>query len=398
MVSAEDAALVGASSSPAMGAEGASSSADAHAASDAAAASDAYFTGPVPDSAVPVVADAPIGWASVSGMGLDGTTGGASGQIVQVKSREDFVKYVSAALPYVIEISGTIELREGPASDGASDPNDGRVKIASNKTVRGVGTHPTLRGTLDIKDAQNIIVQNLFVEQPVIDGIALRRSHHVWIDHVDISDASDGNLDVTDQSDYVTVSWSKFWYRDASKPHRFSNLIGADDSILEDCGHLRVTYHHNWWADNVFERMPRTRYGDIHVFNNFYSAKGNSYCIQAGHEASLLVESNSFLDVNKPYIIEPSGTLVRRGNAYLRTAPGYADTDDGGSAPAIADAAATTDAADSTDAAPADENDADRSETSACSVVRGPFTPPYAYPLDRSGDIAAIVTTYAGPR
>src|SRR5207244_527288 len=110
----------------------------------------------------------------------------------------------------------------------------------------------------------------------------VRRSHHLWFDHLDISDSSDGNLDITDQSNYVTVSFSKFWYRDKNQPHRFSNLIGSDDAIVADEGLLKVTWHHNWWADNVFERMPRTRHGDIHVFDNYYTSTGNSYCIQAG--------------------------------------------------------------------------------------------------------------------
>ena len=36
--------------------------------------------------------------------------------------------------------------------------------------------------------------------------------------------------------------------------------------------------------------MPRARYGDIHVFSNYYTSNGNNYCIQSGREARLLVE------------------------------------------------------------------------------------------------------------
>ena len=38
----------------------------------------------------------------------------------------------------------------------------------------------------------------------------------------------------------------------------------------EDIGHLRITYHHNWF-DTTFERSPRVRFGEtVHVFNNYY--------------------------------------------------------------------------------------------------------------------------------
>jgi pectate lyase len=33
-----------------------------------------------------------------------------------------------------------------------------------------------------------------------------------WFDHCDISDGSDGNLDITNGSDLVTVSWTQFHY------------------------------------------------------------------------------------------------------------------------------------------------------------------------------------------
>ena len=124
-------------------------------------------------------------------------------------------------------------------------------------------------------------------------------SHHLWFDHCDISDGTDGNLDITNGSDFVTVSWTKFHYTSRSdnsgndstgaSGHRFSNLIGAADGLAIDVGHLNVTWHHDWWADNVNQRMPRTRAGKIHVFNNLFTATGDSYCTNAGDGTHLLV-------------------------------------------------------------------------------------------------------------
>ena len=117
------------------------------------------------------------------------------------------------------------------------------------------------------------------------DAVEVRGSHHVWFDHVDVSDGSDGNLDITQGSDYVTVSFSKFWYSGTGREHRFSNLIGSADNNPIDEGKLKVTWHHNWWAENADQRMPRTRYGLIHVFNNLYTSSNNSYCANAGFQA-----------------------------------------------------------------------------------------------------------------
>lgn len=63
---------------------------------------------------------------------------------------------------------------------------------------------------------------------------------HLWFDHLDISDGSDGNLDVTHGSDFITISWTKFHYS-GRRPggHQFCNLIGhVDTNGTEDTGHL----------------------------------------------------------------------------------------------------------------------------------------------------------------
>ena len=66
-------------------------------------------------------------------------------------------------------------------------------------------------------------------------------SHHIWIDHCDISDGTDGNLDINGGSDFVTISWTKFHYTPrtddggsdstGANGHRFSNLIGSADNV-----------------------------------------------------------------------------------------------------------------------------------------------------------------------
>lgn len=269
------------------------------------------------EPAPPVFDSAPVGWASVPDLGLDGTTGGEGGEVVDVATTQDFIDANARVEPLIIQLTGTI-------GEGR------RLKVGANKTILGVGMRPTIQGALEIDGVQNVIVRNLYVVgnncadadggdcQRGADAVGIKDgAHHVWIDHVDVSDGSDGNLDVNGASDYVTISWSKFSYSGTGRSHRYSNLIGSSDGSVGDRGKLRVTWHHCWWADNVQERMPRSRFGDVHVYSSYYSAKFNSYCIRAGIETRILAEQNYFDHVSDPFDIEnATGTIESRENKF----------------------------------------------------------------------------------
>jgi alpha-tubulin suppressor-like RCC1 family protein len=72
----------------------------------------------------------------------------------------------------------------------------------------------------------------------------------------------------------------------------------------------RLTFHHNWWGDNILEEMPRVRHGQVHIFNNYYSPSGNNYRIGAGWMSKLVVENNVFDGANEPGEIETGTGLV----------------------------------------------------------------------------------------
>jgi pectate lyase len=276
-----------------------------------------------PDVRDPVTFDeAVVGWASIPDLGLDGTTGGLGGELVEVGTLADFVREVNVTGPRIIVINGVI-------GDGT------RVSITANKTVLGaVGAE--FHGGLRVDGATNVIVRNLKIvgnncaDSPDecsggADAFSIGdNAHHVWVDHCDISDGSDGNLDVNEGADYVTISYTKFSYS-GQRPgsHQFSNLVGSGDDVPSDAGHLRVTYHHNWWADNVQERMPRVRYGAVHIFNNLYTATGNNYCIGLGYYANILSENNTFVGVEDPIqsakYSNDQSVLVSRGDLFLGT-------------------------------------------------------------------------------
>jgi pectate lyase len=188
----------------------------------------------------------------------------------------------------------------------------------------------------------------------------------VWFDHDHIYDGSDGNLDVVHGSDLVTISWTKFSYSSArtdpdagASGHRFSNLIGNnDDNEQVDSGRLNVTFSHVWWADNVNQRMPRTRFGKVHVFNSLYTAEDSSYCIGPGRNSSVLSEGNVFFRIDQPVntmsFVNDETTVTSRNNVY-RASPEPSD-------------------------------------------IGTAFVPPYDYEVEDVATIQALVETEAGPQ
>lgn len=234
-----------------------------------------------------LAADAePIGWAAMAG----GTTGGQGGEVVTVTNKEDFVNAVSGDTPRIVQVLGTIH-------GDYNIPN-----VGSNKTILGIGYDAKIVGfSVKVSDVDNVIVRNLTFQGAMPqDGLICRRATHVWIDHCTFLDCADGLLDITDQSNYITVSWCRFYYTSKVNAHRLTCLVGSTDDNPTDVGKLNVTFHHNWWGSYADQRMPRGRYGQDHVFNNYYSCTGNSYCVGGSWGYKVLLENNYFDHVKNP--------------------------------------------------------------------------------------------------
>jgi pectate lyase len=276
------------------------------------------------------------GWASVSGNSVSTTKGGEGGPTTTVTTLAALSSAVKGTDPQVVQIRGTI---------------DGDLTIGSNKTLVGL-CGAKIHGYISLNKSVNVIVRNLTIvgknctDNPSDcsggnDAITVQgQAHHLWFDHDDVSDGSDGNLDMTHAADFITISWTKFHYSGrrtdpagASGGHQFSNLIGHSDSnASEDTGHLRITFHHSWWADNVVERMPRARFGQVHLFNNLYTATGNDYCIGVGNGVNIRSENNVFIGVANPiksYSTDGTGMIKSSGNVYQGTSGSNSDVGSG---------------------------------------------------------------------
>jgi pectate lyase len=141
----------------------------------------------------------------------------------------------------------------------------------------------------------NIIIQNMTIRNVVsYSNIIIKEgAHHVWVDHCDLSsdrnhgwDYYDGLLDVGKRADYVSLSWNRL------HDNHIPMLIGFGDENTDDIGHLRVTVYDNYFY-NVSERQPGTRFGYMHVFNN-YMLNGDGYAIGASMGATVRIDNNYF--------------------------------------------------------------------------------------------------------
>jgi pectate lyase len=292
------------------------------------------------------------GWAGVDALGQNGTTGGAGGPTVTVSTAAEFISAAQRSGPLIVMVNGVITL-------------SAMTDVTSDKTIVGVGANSGFTGFglnigLPIDDGitappanavHNVILRNLKISNSADDDINVQMfSHHIWIDHNDLSTPHDGSLDIKRGSSYVTVSWNHS--HDANK----NMLLGHDDAnAAQDTGWLKVTYHHNWF-DATRQRNPRARFGNpVHVFNNYYNDNGD-YGVAATIGSGVLVEGNYFENVDDPYHLaegdSPGGSLVARNNCLVNTGEG----ETGGSVAAI----------------------------------------PYAYRLDTACDVKAIVSGGAG--
>ncbi|MEU6258199.1 pectate lyase [Streptomyces sp. NPDC047043] len=218
------------------------------------------------------------------------------------------------------------EQEEARQASAAKQAERVTLPVGSNTTIVGLGNAVLKGASLQVKNANNVIIRNLDLRDaydcfPVwqpntgglgdwktsYDNIWLTGATHVWIDHVTASDKGhpdarepvyfarnylrhDGLLDITNGSDLVTVSWSRF------ADHDKAMLIGNSDSATGDRGRLRVTLHHNQF-ESVVQRAPRVRFGQVHVYDNRYVVPQGAeyrYSLGVSTESGIYAENNSF--------------------------------------------------------------------------------------------------------
>ena len=222
-----------------------------------------------------------------------GTIGGLFGPVVEVKTADDLVNEAKSEGPKTIVINGKIDMR-----------TKWHTRIRDYKTIVGSFEENTLYdpwfrtnneyGTVGDNPSDNIVIRNLDLQAINEKGrimINIWASRQIWIDHISFEsfleydrkgngqdevgkfiwlntpyknymDAKDNNRSI----DYITISYCKMTNRYWAVAYGTQN-----DEITRD----RTTLLYNWWNKNV-RRCPQLGNGILHVYNNYYSAYGES--------------------------------------------------------------------------------------------------------------------------
>jgi pectate lyase len=244
-----------------------------------------------------------VGYAAVARSSADGgtaepTTGGGNVAPTPVNDVQGLTAALQSPDPAVILLDGMLQVTTAIKVTQDKDARNG------NKTLIGVGTDSGLTGAgLDLSYADNVILRNLKISKAAAgegDAVTLLASHHIWVDHCDLSsertDASvsyDGLVDVTHGSEFVTVSWTVF------HDHKDTSLVGhtATATAQAEDQNLTVTYHHNLFL-NV-NSGPRIRWGRAHLFSNHFQDVTIFGAVSTS-DATVLVEHNVFDNVGLP--------------------------------------------------------------------------------------------------
>jgi pectate lyase len=271
----------------------------------------------------------------------------------------DFLATYDPAVWGRVNPSGPLE--DARARSAKNQTAQIRLNVGSNTTIVGLRNARVLHGSLNIEKVSNVIVRNVTFEDAadcfptwsptdgdtgnwnsLYDNVSVTTSTNIWFDHNTLTDGAnqdanqpmyfgrpyqvhDGLLDITKAADYVTASYNIMFEHDKSM------LIGSTNTVGADVGHLRVTLHHNRFAD-LGQRVPRVRFGQVDVFDNYYYATDEdtySYSWGVGVFSAIYAENNFFLrsaDIPLGDLVynwggtgmTEKGTLVRVGTGPIR--------------------------------------------------------------------------------
>lgn len=224
------------------------------------------------------------------------------------------------------------------------------LKVPSHTTVIGLGRDAALvHGGLMLDGVDNVILRNLHFSDAydhfpawdpkdnghgewnaLHDNLMLRRATHVWVDHCTFDDGNrpdaaepvllgqrmqhhDGLLDITRQSNWITVSWNHL------RQHDKTTLVGNGDDRTEDAGYLKVSFHHNWYQ-GVRERTPRVRFGQVHLYNNLFESRPDdaypfAYSIGVGFQSRIVSQHNVW--VTPPDVASTRLVRALKGTHFL---------------------------------------------------------------------------------
>ncbi|KGN64253.1 pectate lyase isoform X1 [Cucumis sativus] len=187
--------------------------------------------------------------------------------------------------------------------------------VTDDKTLdgRGANVHIANGGQITLQFVKNIIIHNLHIHDIKAgnggmirdsvshygfrtrsdgDGISMFGASRVWIDHVSMSNCQDGLIDAVMASTAITISNCHFTH------HNDVILLGASNGYSND-QIMQVTLAFNHFGKGLVQRMPRCRWGFIHVVNNDYT-HWLMYAIGGSHNPTIISQGNRFIAPPNP--------------------------------------------------------------------------------------------------
>lgn len=253
----------------------------------------------------PMIAqDKPDGFASVSGKGLETTTGGEGGTVIVAETLSYLLRYANSNKPYIIIVKGQLE-----------STNWRQINVGSNTTIVGDGVDATLKNIgLVMVDEENIIIRNLIIRDSYVegdwegktndyDGIRADNTHHLWVDHCHLTHLGDGLIDLRKVSDYITISNTKL------SNHNKAFGVGWTEET-----DFRITIHH-CWTDDTNQRNPSFDMGMGHLYNNYLSNIASYGNLSRG-AARVVVQNSHFYKATNPLKISDEAVLYSSNNTF----------------------------------------------------------------------------------
>ncbi|KAF7802943.1 pectate lyase-like [Senna tora] len=185
------------------------------------------------------------------------------------------------------------------------------LMVNSNKTIDGRGAHVQIKdgGGITLQFVSNVIIHGLRIRnikskkggmiRDSVDHVGLRTrsdgdaiglfgATNVWIDHISMANCDDGLIDVIMGSTAVTISNCHM-----TKHNDVPGEAYSGDKVMQ------ITVAFNHFGKGLIQRMPRCRFGWVHVVNNDYT-HWMMYAIGGSSNPIILSQGNRFIATNNP--------------------------------------------------------------------------------------------------
>ncbi|KAJ1438963.1 Pectin lyase fold/virulence factor [Sesbania bispinosa] len=238
-----------------------------------------------------------------------GTTGGKDGEIYVVDdpSDDDLVSPKPGTLRHAV-------IQKEPLwiifKKNMSIKLRAELLLTDNKTIdgRGANVHISDGAQITLQYVQNIIIHGLHIHdikrasgglirdsmnhygyRSMSDGdaISMFGATNVWIDHISMSNCDDGLVDAVEGSTAITISNCHMTH------HNDVMLFGASDTYSGD-KLMQITLAFNHFGQGLVQRMPRCRWGFVHVVNNDYT-HWLMYAIGGSQHPTIISQGNRFI-------------------------------------------------------------------------------------------------------